>query len=120
MDIPYEIVTVPVVLPIESYIVIDGDGKIRLMNLLIPNIMQTDQMLILDNWGKAENAVKTGQGAVIEFRNTSQTDFVATASYPAYYVNQNLYYQIDRQRVLDVVYVFEGEMGRVAVKATSK
>ncbi len=120
MHIPYEIVTVPVLLPVESYIVVDGEGKIRLMNLLVPNIVQTDQMLVLDNWRKAEDAVTSSQGAVIEFKNTSQTEFIATTSYPAYYINQNLYYQIDRQRIFSVVYVFEGEMGKIAVKATSK
>jgi hypothetical protein len=117
VTIPYQVSGVRMILPIESYAVIDGGGTIRLITLMLPDITQTDRTLTLRSWGSAKKAAEEGKAAVIDYKLTRTTDFMISSSYPAYYLNQSSYYSLDTLRVMQPIYVFDGENGRVAVLA---
>ncbi len=120
VTIPYQASTVRIILPVESYAVIDGDGAIRLMTLFVPNITQMDKTYTLINWGDAKEMAKSGQGAVIRTPNSSKSGSTIEKSYAAYYINQREFYALDKRRVLQPIYVFEGNSGMVAVAAERK
>ncbi len=115
--IPYQVSGVRILLPIESYMVVDGNGTIRLMTLFFPNITLTDKMYTLMSWSSAKKIAQSGGAAVISYAANSTKDFSIEKSYAAYYINQREFYSIDKRRILKPIYVFEGDGGVLAVPA---
>ena len=118
VTIPYSIVGVRVLLPIDSYVLVDGDGKIQILSLLLPNIKQTDQMLTLINWSKARDKLQKGEGGLISGQ-VSDT-LMVDSSYPAYYLRQSDFYKFDQRRYFIPVYIFEGDNNQAVVLASQE
>lgn len=128
VDIPYMVSGVPMVLPVESYAIIDGEGAIRVLSLLTPNVKETGQMVTLGDPDRARQRVQAGAGILIE-RSLSalvpdSTGLVSDKLlidrlFPAYYINMKEFYSMGTRRILRPVYIFKGDQGKVAVLANN-
>jgi len=119
-QVPYVVSDVQVVLPVESYILVDGNGIVRALSLLLPNIKQEDRVLRVMSWENAKQQLEAGVGVVIEIDDQTASQLRVDRLSVAYYLNSSGFYTLDQKRILTPVYVFAGEGGKVAVLATQE
>ena len=115
IDLPYATVSVPVIIPVKSYVVIDADSNIRMLSLFLPNIQPTGQDVTLISWNQAKKDLESSKAEVV----VREQEGVITidASYPAYYLNLADFYTTSKKRIFRPVYVFDGAQGQVVVSA---
>lgn len=128
-NIAYQVVDRELVLPIESYIIVDGDGVIRLMSFYTPNIIQATETLNIISWQEAKILAERGDASLIDVDDPTsleyrppesditvlQIDF--TESSFGYYMNQSTFYSQTGRKEIIPVYFFGGSDGRAAVVA---
>lgn len=115
MDIPYSTVTVPLLLPVKSYVIVDAGGNIRMLSLFLPNIQPTGQDVSLISWNQAKNALENNAAEVIA--REQEGVITIDSSYPAYYLSLADFYTTSQKRIFTPVYVFDGAQGVVVVAA---
>jgi len=124
MDIAFSVSGVPMFLPVQSFVVVDGEGTIRLLALLVPNVRETGRTITLHGANRARDRLEAGVGVVIDSSSVSDgaqsgslEPFLIERVSPAYYIGNREFYSLGTRRVLTPVYVFGGEQGKVAVLA---
>lgn len=117
-EIGYVVSGVPIYLPMTSFVVIDGDNKIRLLSVLIPNISQDEGDYNLIGLSQASKSLQNGYSVVID-RSTIETQSIDVDKVQvAYYLNQSNFYNLGVKRILTPVYIFNSEEGKAVVLAT--
>lgn len=120
VSIPYAVSGVQIILPIENYAIVDSEGVIRSLSLLLLNLKQEDQVLRVVSWEKARQQLEDGIGVVIDVEDQIEDQLRVDSLSVAYYLNTSTFYGVEKKRVLVPVYVFSGEDGKVAVLATQE
>jgi hypothetical protein len=115
--IPYVVSGVPVYLPFESSVLIDGDGKIHLLNLYLPNLDQDTGMYNIIGFGEAQNLLSDGVTVVIDSVDSELSKLLVDEVFVGYYLNQSSFYEPGTKRLLTPIYVFSGVDGKAAVLA---
>ncbi len=115
--IPLKITGLRLFVPVENYVVIDGEGTIRMLSLLVPHVKQTDRQVTMISWNEAKQRIGRGEAGVISAPGGNWENFSVESSYPAYYLNLKDFYSLSKRRVFTPVYVFEGPQGRAVVVA---
>ncbi|MCA9391741.1 hypothetical protein KC614_00865 [candidate division WWE3 bacterium] len=120
LTIPFEIAGVPVIMPIESYVYVDGTGTIKLMSLFIPNFEQTNPEMDVLSFASAQQKFQNGEFSVVKMRDDPSTQWLIDSIYPAYYINQKDFYTLSKTRTLSPVYIFSSGDTTVAVEAADE
>ena len=118
VHIPLKASGVPVILPIENYVMIDAEGKIRVLSLFIPNLRAEESLINVVNINTARDRLDKGRGAVIESTAADVSKITVENISPAYYLTLREFYAIKEKRDLKPVYLFSGPEGKVAVNAS--
>jgi hypothetical protein len=116
-SVPVKVSGVTVTLPIENYIVINGQGDVVMFSFLIPNIQQEGEDYPLISYAEAQNLYQDGVGVVVKSSEDQLSKINADKFNPGYYINLGDFYAVRQQRLLVPVFIFSGPEGSVAILA---
>ncbi len=115
-NVMYRIQGYEAYLPVETYVIVDPNGKIVSCSLLLINAVVTGKTVPMVSQQTAQSHIDLG-GVVIKKNVSSVSTISATHVYPGYYLGQTELYKIGEQRLLIPVYLFTDSSGTVAVSA---
>lgn len=120
VSLPMGISGVQVVTPIESYMVVDGAGRIRLLSVLVPHLKQQEELVTLVSWNEARKRVERGDASIVKLGVADPSQLTVDSSFPAYYMGMKDFYTLSKRREFRPVYVFAGENSKLIVDAGIK
>ncbi|PJA38985.1 hypothetical protein CO179_06105, partial [candidate division WWE3 bacterium CG_4_9_14_3_um_filter_39_7] len=114
--IPYTVLGYEAILPIETFAIVDADGKIVSLSLLLLNIVPTGESVSLISGSSAQSQLKYG-GVVLSGNSSTVESMTAQSMYPAYYLSQGDFYNVSTRRTLEPLYIFSDNTVKVGVPA---
>lgn len=114
MSIPYTILGYEALLPFETAIVADAQGKIVYLSLLLLNVTPTGLSDALISQDDALELLTYG-GIVVSGGSSFVEEVTVQTIYPAFYLSQGDFYNVSARRRLEPLYIFSDNDAKVGV-----